>query len=137
MGVYKVEASSRPVGMQVLTQVRDHSFLQDEPVRSTGTDAGPNPVEMLLSALSGCLTITAEDISKRRQDIDVKDFHVETTGQTLRFADGSSKVVGIQVHMTAATNLNADQQQAFFKEVIRQCTVHASIEAGIPIEFTY
>ena len=52
-------ADSRQVeGLRSETQIRQFSLVIDEPPSLGGTDAGPNPVELVLAALAACQEIT-------------------------------------------------------------------------------
>lgn len=43
--------------------VRQHNVLADEPIQQGGTDAGPNPIELLASAFIGCTNVIANKIA--------------------------------------------------------------------------
>ncbi|MGD9539270.1 MAG: OsmC family protein [Alphaproteobacteria bacterium] len=45
-------------GFRTKAALRQHSVLVDEPAELGGTDAGPNPVELILAALGTCQEIT-------------------------------------------------------------------------------
>lgn len=51
-------------GMEVHSQVRDFTFVMDEPVASGGSNKGMNPIEALLSALGGCKAIVIKAFAK-------------------------------------------------------------------------
>ncbi|MCV3741720.1 OsmC family protein [Lentilactobacillus hilgardii] len=134
MGKYIVNAKLRKVGAQVDTQTGIHHFLVDEPVAGGGTDAGPNPVQYLLSAVSSCMAITANDIVRRQPEIKINKFEVKTAGETTKYQDGRSAVTKIQVTIHAETNLNEQDQHTFINQVIKGCTVHETLKHAVPIE---
>jgi len=45
-------------GVRCTATARDHTLAVDEPMMIGGTDAGPNPVELVLAALGTCQAIT-------------------------------------------------------------------------------
>src|ERR1700722_20071675 len=52
-------ADSRQVeGLRSETKIRQFSLTVDEPPNLGGTDAGPNPVELVLASLATCQEIT-------------------------------------------------------------------------------
>ena len=47
-------------------QVRDHNFTVDEPLNDGGSDAGPDPQELLAVSLASCTAITMEMYAARK-----------------------------------------------------------------------
>ncbi|MCH3884758.1 OsmC family protein [Tenacibaculum aquimarinum] len=47
-------------------KMRNHFAVIDEPVASGGGDSGPTPVEYLLTAIGGCVSITLRMYAKRK-----------------------------------------------------------------------
>ena len=48
------------------SKTRNHFLVIDEPVASGGDDNGPTPVEYLLTALGGCVSITLRMYAERK-----------------------------------------------------------------------
>lgn len=49
---------------KTVVEVRNFKFLIDEPENFGGADSGPNPVEYILGALTGCLNVVCHMIAK-------------------------------------------------------------------------
>jgi putative redox protein len=47
-------------------RIREHQLTVDEPTSSGGTDAGPDPQEMLAASLASCTAITMEMYAQRK-----------------------------------------------------------------------
>ncbi|WP_283678911.1 OsmC family protein [Lentilactobacillus sp. Marseille-Q4993] len=137
MGKYIVHSTLRPLGTQVMNQTGGHSYLADEPAVAKGTDAAPNPVQYLLGAVGSCMSVTARDIENSEPDLTIKKFKVDVTGETAHYQDGSSKVTHMTIKLTAETNLSAEDQHFFMNEVVRKCTVHASLEGSVPMDIEF
>ena len=61
-------------------RIRDHQVISDSPPDFAGYDLGPSSPELLLGALSSCLTHTYL-IQAADQQIDLQDVSVEVQGQ--------------------------------------------------------
>lgn len=136
MGQYIVHSKLRNIGAQVDQQTGQHRFISDEPISGHGTDAGPNPVQYLLSSIGGCLAITANDVARKNDELELKKFDVKTSGTTTNFQDGGSAVTKIQVHVELETNLSDSDQKVFMSRVLKGCTVHNTLKNAVPIELT-
>ncbi|KXG43600.1 OsmC family protein [Tepidibacillus decaturensis] len=66
-------------GLFVEAISRGFAVHMDEPEQLGGTDKAMNPVELLLSALGGCLAITVGAFSKAAH-VDIKECKVHVTG---------------------------------------------------------
>lgn len=137
MGKYIVHSTLRPAGTQVMNQTGGHTYLADEPLVAKGTDAAPNPVQYLLGAVGSCMSVTARDIENSRDNLKVKKFKVDVTGETATFSDGTSKVTHMNIKITAETNLTPADHQAFLNEVVKKCTVHESLVGAIPMDISF
>ncbi len=51
-------------GFRSDVQIREHRVVVDEPPQLGGSDAGPNPIELLLGALGACQEITYQAYAK-------------------------------------------------------------------------
>ena len=75
------ESSSRLVeGLKCEAQSRDFKMIIDEPEMLGGTDHGPNPVEVVLSALGACQEITYR-LYADKLEIPVTGVEVEVLGE--------------------------------------------------------
>lgn len=137
MGKYIVHSKLRPAGTQIMNTTGGFSFLADEPLVAKGTDAAPNPVQYLLSAVGACLGVTARDIENDEPNLTIKTFQADVTGETTTFQDGSSKVTHIAVKIATTTNLSPENHQWFLNEVVRKCTVHETLVGAVPMEITF
>jgi putative redox protein len=65
-GRMKVTAVRDGGSLRHTIQVRDHTLTVDEPASAGGTDAGPDPQELLAVSLASCTAITMEMYAARK-----------------------------------------------------------------------
>ncbi|MHB1167097.1 MAG: OsmC family protein [Carboxydocellales bacterium] len=58
---------------------RGHKVIIDEPGKAGGTNQGQTPVELLLSALGGCITISATAFARKAR-VELQEFSIELEG---------------------------------------------------------
>lgn len=124
--------------LQVQIQASNHHLLADEPLHDGGEDMGPNPYDLLLSALAACKVMTVHLYARRKQ------WPVETVAITINHrkvaADecedcetkGAAKVDIIDCEISFEGDLSAEQIQRL-AEIADRCPVHRSLTSETKI----
>lgn len=127
--------------LQVEIQTGNHQLLADEPVRDGGDDAGPNPYDLLLSALAACKVMTVHLYARRKQ------WPVETVSITLNHekihardcedceSDGTAKVDIITAQIHFVGELDAAQIERL-AQIADRCPVHRTLTSETKIRTT-
>lgn len=120
-------------GLFVEAESRNFKVHMDEPEQLGGTDKAMNPVEMLLAALGGCLSITIAAFSKALR-VDVKDCRVDVTGDLDPDGFlGKSKDVRmgftqIRYNVELVTDASQDKVDRLMKMVEERCPVSDTLK---------
>jgi uncharacterized OsmC-like protein len=132
-------ADSRQVeGLRSRTDIRQFSLTVDEPETLGGTDAGPNPVELVLGALASCQEITyrayAEALGipldsvavKVEGDLDLRGFFAVKEGVRPGF-QGLRGTVRLE-------SSASDAELSRLKEIVdAHCPVLDILQSGVPV----
>jgi len=117
-----------------------HQLLADEPTDAGGTDAGPNPYELVMAALGACTSMTVRMYAERRQ-WPLEKVHVRATFSRLHAADcGNCNrkkgiVNRIEKEITLVGDLSETQRQRLLR-VANNCPVHRVLASTIEIVST-
>jgi|YNPBryantNP2012_1023418.scaffolds.fasta_scaffold32988_2 uncharacterized OsmC-like protein len=118
--------------------VRDFTFSIDEPETLGGTNAGPNPVQMLLGALAGCLNVLGHLVAKEMGfQIQAMRMRVEGNLDPLAYLGRKSDVrpgfKQIRVSMDVQSNATPEVLREWAKAVEARCPVSNNIEYATPV----
>lgn len=114
---------SDPAPWRQRITIGPHSLLTDEPSGEGGTDAAPNPVELLLAALGACAGTTVQMYARRHA------WPLESVQSELCFTpDGS-----IALNLGLSGALSEAQRQRLF-EIAGRCPVHRLLAAPLEID---
>jgi putative redox protein len=106
-----------------------HQLTSDEPSSNGGTDTGPAPYALLLSALGSCTAITL------RMYADRKGWALGTIEIGLRMLKSKDGRERIDREIRIGATLT-DEQKAKLGEIAGKTPVTRSITAGVPITTT-
>jgi len=106
-------------------EVGHHRVTVDEPQELGGTDAGPNPQEMLAASLASCSAVTME-MYARRKGWDIGDVEVEVDYEPAQ--RGSPTKFAMRVHLPK--ELSQDQREKLM-QIVTKCPVHRTLEGEV------
>jgi len=83
MAIRNYKAETKWLGdTRVSTQIRGFKIDIDEPLELKGTNTAPNPVEILLAALGGCVALTYQGYAKKFE-VDIENLVINLEGDMI------------------------------------------------------
>ncbi|MFV9510643.1 OsmC family protein [Tepidibacillus sp. LV47] len=124
-------------GTRVEAEARGFKVTVDEPEQIGGSNQGMTPVELLLSALGSCLSITISLFSKAFH-VDIKDLRVEVEGEldpmaAMGKSDARSGYQNIRVHVHIVSDAPQNRIERLIKMAESKCPVSDTLRVGVTI----
>jgi putative redox protein len=125
-------------GLRQEITVRGKTLVADEPVEDGGTDAGPNPYELLLSALGACTSMTILLYARHKQ-WPVEHVRVELDHSRAHMRDCEAcesqdvRLDYFRKRITVRGPLS-EEQRLRLEEIARRCPVHRTLTGTIRID---
>jgi putative redox protein len=99
-------------GLKQTVDIRGHQLIADEPTDAGGTDAGPNPYELLLSALGACTAMTVRMYAER-QGWPLKSIEVALQHERIHAEDCA----------------NCDTREGFLDQITKNISLYGPLDA--------
>src|ERR687884_466997 len=114
------------------------TFIIDEPAALGGDGAGPNPYDLLLAALGGCISMTVT-LYARRKNWPLERVTVRLRQQRIHATDCAECVQNTEgyVHRiersVAVEGDLTDEQRERLQEIAHKCPVHKTLTSEIVV----
>ncbi len=137
MATFKAEVNRKGT-MESEVEMRDFTLTIDESKKLGGTDKGPNPLEVLLGSLGGCLNIAGTVVAKE-MGFQLENFSVKVEGDMdprgfRGDPDVPSGFQEIRVKIKEIEGIPEDKIDEFIEEIKNRCPVEDTLERSLEIE---
>ena len=133
----KVIVTAERSGLEQKITIGPHQMRADEPVAFGGGDAGPDPYELLLSALGACTGITIRMYAERKkwplEGVQVQLAHSKIHAEDCADCETQSRTLDrIEREISFTGRLSTDQLQRL-REIADRCPVHRTLSSHVEI----
>lgn len=125
----QAQSTSTPYRV-TLADTSGHQWFADEPTDKGGQDTAPNPVQILLSALGACTTITLEMYANLKG---IKLDHVQVDLALNPNGEPEKGQNNIERKITLKGEFTEDQHKRLLK-VAENCPIHKLLTSQINIQ---
>src|SRR4051812_35301192 len=135
---FTFQSNARPQeGLTTISRIRGFELVVDEPADLGGRDQGPNPVELVLSALGTCQAIVyavySAALGIRLDSIEVTaEGDVDVRG-LLGLAPVRPGFTGVRLRVSLETDAASERVGELVRAVNAHCPVHDVIRNPVPL----
>jgi uncharacterized OsmC-like protein len=110
-----------------------HDFVIDQPEAAGGKNAGPNPLDVFLSSLGGCICAVGKIISNQKK-LGVRGISVEVNGEIDKdfllgkTTDGRAGFTEITMLVDVDADMSVEEKQGFISEIQTRCPIADNIK---------
>lgn len=126
---------------KTVVKTRGFEMVIDEPGDLGGTNAGPNPVEYILGALSGCLNVVGHLVAKE-MGFNLRGIELEVEGDldpgkfSGKSMENRAGYQEIRVNVKPDTDADEETLEEWLKAIEVRCPVSDNLSNPTPIDIS-
>ena len=114
-----------------------HTLIADEPREAGGSDAGPDPYQLLLASLGACTAMTLQIYARRKEwpleKVEVRLRHSRVHAEDCEICETKrGSVDRIERQISLSGQLSQEQRERLL-EIAARCPVHRTLTSEISI----
>lgn len=117
-----------------------HQLRSDEPVSAGGTDSGPTPYDLLLSALGACTSMTVGMYARRKQwpltRVTVHLTHARVHASDCAVCETEQAMLTVIDREVEFEGALSEEQRARLLGIANRCPVHLTLTSKIEVRTT-
>ncbi len=139
MANMKMQVSGKSEGMKTIVKAGKHTIIVDEAEQMGGDNAGANPLQYLLTALSGCTNAVAHMVAKE-MEFDLQELNIKASGEFdprgfMGDPDVRSHFQTAKLEVKVTTSESEERVNELKEKVTARCPVYSTFAAA-DIEMT-
>ena len=111
-------------------EIGQHRLTADEPEDEGGSDAGPNPQELLAASLASCSAITMEMYANRK-GWDIGEVVVDVDYEPAQRGSPTKFTMDVKLPKELS-----DEQREKLMQIVTKCPVHRTLEGEVMFDET-
>ena len=136
-GLREAVVHGRSNGFVQSIHVAGHVLTADEPVAAGGGDTGPNPYDLLISALGACTSMTVSLYARRKgwplEAVTVKLHHAKVHASDCAECETKDGMID-RIHRDVELHGKlSEEQRSRLLEIANKCPVHRTLTSEIDI----
>ncbi len=143
MAMLKFQARSHWTKDHPAVKIRTgkHELIIDEPESVGGTDLGPNPLQYVLSSLTGCVTIVGKNVAKKMgiilEEVSVKvEGDIDDRGFTGQDPNVQKGFQEMRLSVSAKADCSREKLEEWLKTTESLCPVGNTYRDGTHVTMT-
>ncbi len=137
-GLFSVVTKTSTSAFKTKITAGKHTFYSDEPKEVGGSDTGPSPYEILISALGACTGMTLTMYARRKsiplKSITVYMRHDKVYAEDCAEADKPTcKIDVIHREIELVGKLTKEQRKSLL-DIANKCPVHKTLTSGLNVK---
>jgi putative redox protein len=114
-----------------------HRLIADEPTSAGGTDAGPNPYDLLLASLGACTSMTVAMYARRKnwplESVTVRLRHTKIHAADCEECETRAGLIDRIERKLKLAGVLTEEQKLKLLEIAGKCPVHRTLTSEINI----